>query len=99
MPAHHLSRTPVPSAGMIRIRFNGFAIQHLRRTPPRRLRYGTTLAVSPGEGTRFALKGGSLSQSCHASFVKVPVLTQGRVIPVLPAYYSPRIRQDRSSSP
>ena len=45
MPAHHLSRTPVPSAGMIRIRFNGFAFQHLRRTPPRRFRERSTIVV------------------------------------------------------
>ena len=102
MPAHDANRTPVPSAGMIRIRFNGFAVQHLRRAPPRRFRYintQSTLALSPGEGAHCALKGGSLSQSCHTSFVKVPVLTQGRVIPVLPAYHSPRIRQDRNSPP
>ena len=99
MPAHDANRTPVPSAGMIRIRFNGFAVQHLRRAPPRRFRQNSTRPLNTVDGAHCALKGGSLSQSCHMSFVKVPVLTQGRVIPVLPAYHSPRIRQDRSSPP
>ena len=37
---------PVPSAGMIRIRFNGFANRHLRFKPPRRCEESTTVAVN-----------------------------------------------------
>lgn len=97
MPAHDANCTPVPSAGMIRIRFNGFALQHLRRTPPRRSRKISTVILNPLEGTHLVLTGGSLSQSCHTSLVTVPVLTQGRAIPALSAYHSHRIRQDLSS--
>ena len=67
----HDEPNPFPSAGMIRIRFNGFANRHLRFRPPRRCGESSTVTRNHGA---LAFGGSAL---CHR--VVILALLQWRV--------------------